>query len=42
MDNFIKQLQTLVDKFSKNIKYYKNTSLYNEHNCRIEFINPFL
>lgn len=36
------EIKKLVDKFSKDIEYYKNGSLYNEHNCRVEFIDPFL
>lgn len=35
------KVKELVDKFKKDEKYYKNASLYNEHNCRIEFIDPF-
>ena len=36
------EIKKLVDKFSKDIAYYKNPSLYNEHNCRLEFIDPLL
>ncbi|AKA72307.1 Eco57I restriction-modification methylase domain-containing protein [Clostridium scatologenes] len=42
MDAIIKQVEELVYRFSKDIEYYKNASLYNEHNCRTEFIDPFL
>ncbi|NMF06870.1 Eco57I restriction-modification methylase domain-containing protein [Clostridium beijerinckii] len=35
------QLKKLVDKFTKSIEFYKNASKYNEHNCRVEFIDPF-
>lgn len=38
----IKLLKQLIDKFNKDIEYYKNASLYNENNCRMEFIDPFL
>ncbi|KAI3350160.1 Eco57I restriction-modification methylase domain-containing protein [Clostridium botulinum] len=41
MNNLTLKLRELVDRFSKDIKYYKNQSLYNEHNCRVEFIDPF-
>ncbi|MBC2456607.1 Eco57I restriction-modification methylase domain-containing protein [Clostridium beijerinckii] len=41
MDNF-KSMQQLVDKFHRDIDYYKNASMYNEHNCRLEFIDPML
>ena len=45
MNSNVKQLdllQSLIDKFSKDIAYYKNSAKYNEHNCRNEFIDPFL
>lgn len=42
MKKLIVELQNLVDKFEKDIDYYRNQELYNEHNCRIEFIDPFL
>lgn len=42
MRNIKIEIQKLVDKFSKDLEYYKNESLYNEHNCRTEFIDPFL
>ncbi len=42
MKDIIKQVQLLVEKFHKDKSYYKNGSKYNEHNCRNEFIDPFL
>ena len=42
MDN-IKELQTLIAKFEENLDYYHdNKKHYNEHSCRIEYIDPFL
>lgn len=39
----LKKLSILVQKFSENISYYKdNGNSYNEHQCRIEYIDPFL
>lgn len=39
----IDDLKDLVDRFDKNITYYKdNKNHYNEHSCRIEYIDPFL
>lgn len=36
-------LQILVDRFHANIEFYKDTrNSYNEHSCRIEYIDPFL
>lgn len=36
-------LQILVDRFHANIEFYKNTkNAYNEHSCRIEYIDPLL
>lgn len=36
-------LQTLVDHFGANLTFYKDSSnAYNEHSCRIEFIDPLL
>lgn len=36
-------LRDLVDRFKNNITYYKNNkNHYNEHSCRIEYIDPFL
>lgn len=36
-------LQILVDRFTTNIEFYKDTrNAYNEHSCRIEYINPLL
>ena len=37
------ELQKLVEHFEANIEFYKDTKkAYNEHSCRIEFIDPFL
>ena len=37
------ELQRLVEQFSANLSYYKDAKQnYNEHSCRIEFIDPFL
>lgn len=37
------ELQKLVEHFDANIDFYKDTKkAYNEHSCRIEFIDPFL
>ena len=42
MNNKI-ELQKLVEHFDVNIDFYKDTKkAYNEHSCRIEFIDPFL
>lgn len=36
-------LQILVDRFHTNIEFYKDTrNSYNEHSCRIEYIDPLL
>lgn len=36
-------LQILVDRFQTNIDFYKDTkNVYNEHSCRIEYIDRFL
>lgn len=36
-------LQILVDRFTTNIEFYKDTrNAYNEHSCRIEYIDPLL
>ena len=36
-------LQILVDRFHTNIEFYKDTrNAYNEHSCRIEYIDPLL
>lgn len=42
MDEVLNLVQALINKFEKDINYYKNASLYNEHNCRIELIDPLL
>lgn len=37
------QLEKLINKYSHNVEYYKNhVNAYNEHSCRIEYIDPFL
>ena len=37
------ELQKLVDRFKVNLIYYKNNkNAYNEHSCRIEYIDPLL
>ena len=37
------ELQSLVDRFEANIDFYKDTrNAYNEHSCRIEYIDPLL
>lgn len=37
------KLQTLVDHFGANLPFYKDvTNAYNEHSCRIEYIDPLL
>lgn len=42
MDN-LAQLSKIVDRFKLNISFYKNAkNAYNEHSCRIEYIDPFL
>jgi hypothetical protein len=39
----IKQLKSLTDRFSANLHYYKDSKgAYNEHSCRLEYIDPFL
>lgn len=39
----IDDLKKLVERFDENISYYKDTkNHYNEHSCRIEYIDPFL
>ena len=39
----LEKLSLLVQRFSENISYYKdNKNAYNEHQCRIEYIDPFL
>ena len=39
----IDKLQKLVEKFTADIEYYKNPrKSYNEHSCRMEFIDPLL
>ncbi|MDO4204548.1 MAG: Eco57I restriction-modification methylase domain-containing protein [Selenomonadaceae bacterium] len=42
MTNMI-ELQNLVDRFHANIDFYKDArNAYNEHSCRIEYIDPLL
>lgn len=37
------KLQALADRFGENLAYYKDTkNNYNEHSCRIEYIDPLL
>lgn len=37
------KLQALADRFRENLAYYKDSkNNYNEHSCRIEYIDPFL
>ena len=37
------RLQDLVKRFDDNLQYYKDKdNAYNEHSCRIEYIDPFL
>lgn len=37
------ELQALVSRFEKNLAHYKNAqSRYNEHSCRVEYIDPLL
>lgn len=41
--NEINKLKNLVDRFDHNLDFYKNKrNNYNEHSCRIEYIDPFL
>ena len=41
--NRIEELKTLTDRFAENLSYYKDSKhSYNEHSCRIEYIDPFL
>ena len=38
-----KELKSLIEKFEKNLAYYHdNKKHYNEHSCRIEYIDPLL
>lgn len=37
------ELKALIDKFAANLAYYKDQkNAYNEHSCRIEYIDPLL
>lgn len=39
----INELRALVSRFGDNLSFYKRTgNYYNEHSCRIEYIDPFL
>ncbi len=39
----VEKLNDLVNRFQKNLAYYKETRTnYNEHSCRIEYIDPLL
>lgn len=39
----IEKLKNLIDRFYENLAYYKdNRNNYNEHSCRIEYIDPLL
>jgi hypothetical protein len=39
----IEQLKALTDRFAANLHYYKDSKrAYNEHSCRVEYIDPFL
>jgi len=39
----VEKLQALADRFQANLAYYKDTkNNYNEHSCRIEYIDPLL
>ena len=42
MDKY-EQIKALTDRFLSNLHYYKDSlKSYNEHSCRIEYIDPFL
>lgn len=41
--NKLSDLQALIDRFGANLGFYKDAkNAYNEHSCRIEYIDPFL
>lgn len=41
--NNTEKLKDLVDRFSQSLPYFKDAAnSYNEHSCRIEFIDPLL
>lgn len=41
--NKIEQLKALTDRFAANLHYYMDSRrAYNEHSCRVEYIDPFL
>lgn len=41
--NYLDELKNLVNRFHANIAFYKDTNnAYNEHSCRIEYIDPLL
>ena len=41
--NTLNELQILVNRFCGNVEFYKDaTNAYNEHSCRVEYIDPLL
>lgn len=41
--NKLEELKKLIEHFDSNLEFYKDSKrAYNEHSCRIEFIDPFL
>lgn len=41
--NKLLDLQNLIDRFHENIEFYKDKrNAYNEHSCRLEYIDPLL
>ena len=41
--NKIRKLENLINRFTASLSYYKdNKNAYNEHSCRIEYIDPLL
>ena len=43
MTEAMKRLERLIDTFSTSLSYYKDAkNNYNEHSCRIEYIDPLL
>ena len=39
----LSELQSLVNRFDASLPFYKDSkNAYNEHSCRIEYIDPFL
>lgn len=41
MNDIKRELENLINKFSKDYDYYKDSHKYNENNCRLEFIDKF-